>query len=307
MGRFIAIRLIRSIITIWFVFTLVFIITRLTGDPTEWILPEDATLQARLELRERLGLNKPLSEQYIMVLSSFFREGTELSYRHLRPVDRIFAERISATLRLGILSLILSVAVAVPLGTIAAVRRNTVFDRLSITLSITGSVIPNFVLGILMIFLFSLVLRMLPSGGSTTWRHYIMPVIAMSVGPMASIARLTRSSMLDVLRQDYLDFARSKGVKEKTVVAKHALRNALIPVITIIGLQIGYIIGGSVVVETVFSWPGIGFLIVDSARARDFPVIQYGVMLIAASIAVANMLVDVCYALLDPRIREKFQ
>jgi peptide/nickel transport system permease protein len=241
-----------------------------------------------------------------MMMTSFFREGTELSYRHLRPVDQIFAERIGATLRLGVLSLLLAIIVAVPLGTIAAVRHNTMFDRLSITLSICGSVIPNFVLGILMIFLFSFILRLLPSGGSSSISHYIMPVVAMSVGPMASIARLTRTSMLDVLRQDYLDFARSKGVPEKFVVAKHALRNALIPVITIIGLQIGHIIGGSVVVETVFSWPGIGFLIVDSARIRDFPVIQYGVMLIAASIAVTNMLIDICYALLDPRVREKF-
>jgi peptide/nickel transport system permease protein len=306
MLKFIMIRLTRSLITIWFVFTLVFVFTRITQDPTQWILPDDAPMEARIEMRQRLGLDKPIHEQYLNMVLSLFHGETELSYAYMRPTGELFRERTAATLRLGFLSLALAMVVAVPLGTFAAVHHNTFFDRLGITLSIIGSVIPNFVLGILMIFLFSLVLRWLPSGGFSSWRHFIMPVIAMSVGPMASIARLTRSSMLDVLRQDYLDFARSKGVREKTVVAKHALRNAMIPVITIIGLQFGHIIGGSVVVETVFSWPGIGFLIVNSAQSRDFPVIQHGVILIGASIAIANTMVDICYALLDPRIREKF-
>jgi len=288
------------------VFSLVFIFTRVTQDPTEWILPDDAPYEVRLAMRQRLGLDKPIHEQYFNMIRSVFNGQTELSYKFNRPVGDLFNERAAATLKLGLMSMVLAIIIAVPLGAFAAVKRNTIFDRLSITLSIIGSVIPNFVLGILLIFLFSLVLRMLPSGGSSTWRHFIMPVIAMSVGPMASIARLTRTSMLDVLRQDYLDFARSKGVKEKIVVAKHALRNALIPVITIIGLQFGHIVGGSVVVETVFSWPGIGYLIVNSAKARDFPVIQYSIILIGASIAIANMLVDIGYALLDPRIREKF-
>ena len=306
MRKFLLVRLCRSLITIWFVFTLVFCITRLTMDPTEWILPDDAPLEARIAMRQQLGLDKPIHIQYLNMVGSLFTGKTELSYMFSRPVGELFGERAGATLRLGMLTLLLSAAVAIPLGTFTAVKRNTPFDRLGITFSIIGSVVPNFVLGILLIFLFSLVLRLLPSGGASTWRHYIMPVIAMSAGPMATIARLTRSSMLDVLRQDYLDFARSKGSKEKVVVIKHALRNAMIPVITIIGLQFGHIVGGSVVVETVFSWPGIGFLIVNSAQARDFPVIQYSILLIGASIAIANMMVDIGYALLDPRIRENF-
>ena len=306
MQKYIIIRFIRSLITIWFVVTLVFIVTRITQDPTEWILPDDATPEMRQQERERLGLNRPISEQYFEMLTSPFTGKTELSYRYRRPVGELFKERAAATVKLGSIALPLSILLAVPLGAFAAVKRNTLFDRLSITMSIIGSVLPNFVLGILLIFLFSLVLRLLPSGGSATWRHFIMPVIAMSVGPMASIARLTRSSMLDVLRQDYLDFARSKGTKEKIVVAKHALRNAMVPVITIIGIQFGHIVGGAVVVETVFSWPGIGSLIIGSANYRDFPVIQFGIIMIGISIATANMLVDIGYALLDPRIREKF-
>jgi peptide/nickel transport system permease protein len=306
MLKFLAMRLTRSLITIWFVFTAVFFFTRVTQDPTEWILPDDAPVHVRQAMRENLGLDRPIHEQYTNMVRSIFTGQTENSYRFHRPVGELFRERAAATLRLGFMSLILAIMVAVPLGVIAAVKRNTVFDRLSITLSIIGDVLPNFVLGILLIFLFGLVLRMLPSGGSATWRHHILPLITMSVGPMASIARLTRSSMLDVLRQDYLDFARSKGVKEKIVVAKHALRNALIPVITIIGLQFGTLVGGSMIVESVFSWPGIGSLIVSAALARDFPVMQYGIVLIGASIALANFIVDISYAMLDPRIREKF-
>jgi peptide/nickel transport system permease protein len=303
---FIVKRLVRSILTIWFVLTLVFVLGRMTGDPTRWILPDDATEDVRTEMRERLGLNKPIPEQYAVMISSLFNGKAELSYQYQRPVGSLFGERTAATLKLGLLALLAGAILAIPLGVIAAVHHNTFFDRFSMTLSICGSVIPNFVLGILMMFFFCLVFRILPSGGADSARHYIMPVIAMAVGPMTSIARLTRSSMLDVLRQDYLDFARAKGVTEKIVIAKHALRNALIPVVTVIGLQFGHIIGGSVVVETVFSWPGIGSLIVGAATHRDFPIIQYGVMLIGAAVAVANMLVDICYALLDPRIREKF-
>ena len=306
MKKFLIIRFIRSLITIWFVVTIVFIVTRVTQDPTMWILPDDAPLDVRIATRERLGLNRPLHVQYFEMLTSPFTGRTENSYRHHRPVGDLFKERAPATLRLGFMSLGLAILLAVPLGAIAAVKRNTIFDRLSITISIIGSVLPNFVLGIVLILIFSLVLRMLPSGGSATWRHYIMPIMAMSFGSMASIARLTRSSMLDVLRQDYLDFARSKGTREKIVVAVHALRNALIPVVTIIGMQFGSIVGGAAVVETVFSWPGIGSLIVSSASSRDFPVIQYGIIMIGISIAIANMMVDVGYALLDPRIREKF-
>lgn len=297
-------RLFKAILTIWFIITIVFIFTRISGDPTEWILPDDATEAQRMEMRESLGLNEPLLKQYGKTLGSLFTGNAGKSYNYLRPVSELFAERIGATLRLGLISFALAICIGVILGVFAAVKRNSPFDRMAVFLSILGSTLPNFVLSILLIFLFSLTLRWLPSSGYESARSYIMPVIAMAVGPTASITRLTRSSLLDVLRQDYLDCARAKGVSPRVVLFKHALRNALIPVVTIIGLQLGTLIGGSVVVETVFSWPGIGTLIINAAKMRDYPIIIYGVMLIAAAVTFMTLVVDMSYSLLDPRIRD---
>lgn len=306
MTRFFIQRLIRMIITIWFILTLVFIFTRMSGDPTQWLLPEDASEAARIELRESLGLNKPIMEQYFDSFASFFDKGLWKSYYYLSPVADLFSERAGPTISVGLSALLLAILLGIPLGIFASVHRNSFLDRITMGFAIAGYTIPNFVLGILMILLFSLTLRLLPSGGFRGATSYIMPIISLSVGSMASIARLTRSAMLDVLRQDYLDCARAKGVPEHRIIFKHALRNALIPVVTIIGLQMGTIIGGSVVVETVFAWPGIGSLIVTAAKVRDYPVIQYGVMLIAVAVSITNMLVDISYALLDPRIRSSF-
>ena len=304
MLRYIVKRLIKAIITIWFILTVVFIFTRLSGDPTTWILPDDATDTQRAELRTDLGLDKPLGEQYWSTLTSLITGDAGKSYNYMRPVSDLFAERFGATLRLGLLSFALSVSLGIILGVFAAVKRNSPFDRVTVFLSILGSTLPNFVLSILMIFFFSLTLRWLPSSGYTSAKSYVMPVIAMAVGPTASVTRLTRSSLLDVLRQDYLDCARAKGVRSRVVLFKHALRNALIPVVTIVGLQLGTMIGGSVVVETVFSWPGIGTLIINAAKMRDFPIIIYGVMWIAVAVTFMNLMVDLSYSLLDPRIRD---
>ncbi len=304
MLKYVLKRLFRAILTIWFILTLVFIFTRLSGDPTQWILPDDATEQQRIEMQESLGLDQPLSKQYLDVMESLFTGNAGRSYNYMRPANELYAERIGATLRLGLLSFAIAIFVGVTLGVIAAVKRNSAFDRVTIMLSVAGSTIPNFVLGILLVFFFSYRLRLLPSGGDKSLNSYIMPAIAMCVAPMANIARLTRSSLLDVLRQDYLECARAKGVDEKIVLLKHALRNAMIPVITVIGLQLGSLIGGSVVVETVFSWPGVGSLLINGARMRDYPIIIYGVMLIAVAVTVMNMLVDLSYSLLDPRIRD---
>ena len=297
-------RIIKALITIFFILTLVFFFTRMSGDPTNWILPDDATEEQRIEMRHSLGLDRPLHEQYFEVMTSLFTGNAGRSYKYLRPVSELYAERMGATIRLGLISFSLAALVGVSLGTIAAVKRNSFFDRFTIMISIAGSTLPNFVLGILLVFLFCFVLRLLPSGGASSASSYIMPVIAMAVGPMANIARLTRTSLLDVLRQDYLDSARAKGVSEHVVLIKHALRNALIPVITVIGLQVGTLVGGSVVVETVFSWPGIGSLLINGAKMRDYPIVIYGVMLISVAVTVMNTLVDLSYSFLDPRIRD---
>lgn len=306
MKKFLAVRLVKAFLTIWFIFTLVFVFTRLSGDPTFWLLPDDATEETRISLRNSLGLDRPIPEQYMKSIVSIFKGDFGKSYRYLRPVGDLFSERAGATVSLGLIAFGLAIILGVPLGVTAAVNRNSMIDRLTMGATLVGYTIPDFVFSILMIFLFSLTLRLLPSGGNAGFRNYIMPVLALSVSPMANIARLTRSSILDVLRQDYLDCARSKGVKERIVIFKHALRNAMIPVVTIIGLQLGLIIGGSVVVETVFGWPGVGSLIVTAAKMRDFPVIQAGVVLISVAVTFTNTLVDLSYAVLDPRIRDNF-
>lgn len=306
MTRFLAARVSKAIFTIWFILTLVFVITRLSGDPTEWLLPDDASETVKTELRVSLGLDKPVGVQYVGYLTSLFTGDMGKSYYYLRPVGELFAERAGPTIALGSISFVLAILIGVPIGVIAAVNRNSVLDRLTMGISIAGYTIPNFVFAILLIFLFSLQLRILPSGGMSSPLHYVMPLLTLTIDAVAGIARLTRGSMLDVLRHDYLDSARAKGVGERIVIYKHALRNALIPVVTIIGLQLGTLIGGTVVVETVFAFPGIGSLIVQAAQHRDFPVIQYGVMIIATTVIIVNLLVDLSYGLLDPRIRDNF-
>jgi ABC-type dipeptide/oligopeptide/nickel transport system permease component len=306
MTRFITTRIIKALITIWFILTLVFMITRLSGDPTQWLVPDDATATVRDQLRVSLGLDKPLGAQYVQYLSSLFTGDMGKSYHYLRPVGELFAERAGPTIALGTISFVLAILIGVPIGVFAAVNRNSILDRVTMGISIAGYTIPNFVFAILLIFLFSLKLRLLPSGGLSSPLHYIMPLLALTVDSVAGIARLTRGSMLDVLRQDYLDSARAKGVRERMVIYKHALRNALIPVVTIIGLHLGTLIGGAVVVETVFAFPGIGMLIVQAAQYRDFPVIQYGVMLVSTTVILVNLLVDLSYGFLDPRIRDNF-
>lgn len=306
MKKFLIVRIVKAIFTIWFVVTLVFVLTRVSGDPTYWILSDEAPVEVRLELRESLGLNRPIHQQYFETFANVWRGDVGESYYFRRPVNELFAQRAGATLSLGVTAFVLSVVLGIPLGGFAAVKRNSFSDRFSMSVATVVDAIPGFVFAIIMIFIFSLKLHWFPSGGSGSLLNYIMPVVTLAVGPMANIARLTRSSLLDVLKQDYLDCARAKGVLEYKIIYKHALRNALIPVATIVGLQMGFIISGSVVVETVFAWPGIGSLLVTAASTRDFPVVQYGVLVISVAVTLTNALVDLSYAFLDPRIRDNF-
>ncbi|MFB9273830.1 ABC transporter permease [Cohnella cellulosilytica] len=305
MTRYITVRAGKAVLTVLFVWTMVFILTRVTGDPVDWILSEGGSEEAIAQVRHNLGLDFPLWEQYFRAFGGILTGDTGNSYYYARPVSDLFAERFVATFTLGAIVFLVTILLGIPLGVLAAVKHNTFWDRITMTFSIAGYTIPNFVLGILLIIVFSLYMHLLPSGSYGTAAHYVLPVIAMAVGPTASVARLTRSSMLDVVGQDYLESARAKGVNEWAVVYKHALRNSLIPVVTMLGAQLSTIIGGSVIVETVFAWPGIGSLIVSSARQRDFPVVQFGVMMICISITFINLLVDLSYSILDPRIRVK--
>lgn len=281
-----------------------FLAGRLSGDPIMWLLPDDASAQQRLDLRTYLGLDQPIAQQYIRYLRSLLQGEFGTTYLDHRPVTEMFFERIPATLKLAGLALAASLFLGVPAGIMAALYRNSPIDRFVMSLTFIGQALPNYVLGIALIVIFSLFLRWLPSGGLGSWQHYLMPVLTLGTASAAGTARLTRSGMLDVLRQDYMRTARAKGLNRFSVVLKHGLRNGCLPVLTILGLQVGTLIGGSVIVETVFAWPGMGRLVVSAVAERDFPVLQFSVLVIAATVVFATTLVDVLYGFFDPRIRE---
>lgn len=304
MVGFVARRALRGLLTLWAVASVVFIGSRISGDPTFWLLPDDAPIEQREALRTQLGLDGSLTDQYGHYLAQVSRGDFGLSFRERRPVIEMFIERIPATLRLAGISFLLSLLLGVPIGIVAALNRNTTLDRLVMSLSFFGQALPNFVLGIALILVFSLSLRVLPSGGDATWRHYLMPVITLGTASAAGLARLTRSGMLDVLQQDYMRTAAAKGLTRSVVVLKHGLRNGFLPVLTVLGFQLGTLITGSVVVETVFAWPGMGRLIVTAVTQRDYPVLQFSVLVVAGSVVLANTLVDILYGTLDPRVRE---
>lgn len=304
MVGFVTKRALRGLLTLWAVASVVFIGSRISGDPTFWLLPDDAPTAQREALRTQLGLDGSLREQYGHYLAQVSRGDFGLSFRERRPVIEMFVERIPATLRLAGTAFLLSLLLGVPIGIVAALNRNTLLDRFVMSLSFLGQALPNFVLGIALILVFSLLLRVLPSGGDETWRHYLMPVITLGTASAAGLARLTRSGMLDVLQQDYMRTAAAKGLTRSVVVLKHGLRNGFLPVLTVLGFQLGTLVTGSVVVETVFAWPGMGRLIVTSVTGRDFPVLQFSVLVVAGSVVLANTLVDILYGTLDPRVRE---
>ena len=280
------------------------------GDPATVILAESYTPEAAAKIHQDLGLDQPLPKQYLIYMGKLAHGDLGSSVRNRLPVTQAIGERLPATLELGLAALLWSLMVAIPLGAIAALRRGRALDVIASGLTVAGISIPNFVLGILLILLFGLVLRVLPVGGFAALTdsvpdnlsRLILPAIALGTFGAASNMRFTRSSMIEVLGQDYIRTARAKGAGWWRVVNRHALKNALIPVVTIVGLQIGAILEGALVTETVFSWPGVGKLAVESIFSKDFPVVQGIVLMAALSYMVANLLVDLAYAWLDPRI-----
>jgi peptide/nickel transport system permease protein len=280
------------------------------GDPALVIVGEDRTPQAIAEIHRQLGLDQPLYVQYFIWVGHIIRGDWGRSITTHEPVATAILERLPATLELGITALVWSLLVAIPLGTIAAVRRGSVVDQLATGITVSGVSIPNFFIGIVLIFLLSVTLRIFPFGGYVpitedplqSLRHVVLPAIALGTAGAAINMRFTRSSMIEVLNLDYVRTAWAKGASWRRVVFVHALKNALIPVVTIVGIQIGGIIEGAVVTETVFTWPGVGRLAVESIFNRDYTVVQGIVLLAAFSYMFANLLVDVVYAWLDPRI-----
>ena len=297
-------RLWQSALTLVGVSVLVFVILRVVpGDPAKMLLPDGAPQSAVDELNRQLGLHEPLYVQYGLFLQSVFRGDFGQSFQYRAPALRVVVERLAATVQLALAALLITVGVGVSLGIVAAVRRGTGYDYASTVLAVLGQSLPNFWLGIMLILLFGVALRWLPTSGFESWRHLILPAVTLAAFPMALVARLTRSSMLEILGRDFIRTGRAKGLAERAVILRHALRNAAVPLLTVLGLQIGTLLGGAVITESVFAWPGMGKLVVDAIFFRDFPVVQTVLILSATLFVVINLLVDLLYTVIDPRIR----
>jgi peptide/nickel transport system permease protein len=278
------------------------------GDPVITILGETASQESIDQLREELGLNDPFLVQYFNYVKNIVvDQDLGRSYVTNRPVTNEIISKFPNTLRLALLGVLVSVSIGIPLGIISAVKQYTWVDNIAMFFALIGVSMPIFWQGILLIILFSVTFRILPSSGFNTWQQMILPALTLGTGSAAIVARMTRSSMLEVYRQDYIRTARSKGLGEFTVVVRHALRNTLIPVVTIVGLQFGFLLGGAIVTETIFSIPGVGRLMVDAIRQRDMLIVQGGVLMIAFTFSIINLFVDILYAFLDPKIRAQYK
>ena len=300
---FLATRAGRALVALWLVSTVVFVVMRLSGDPTPLLLPPDAPQSEIFRLRKELGLDRSLPVQYAVFLGNLVRGDFGQSIRFKTPAIAVVTERLPATLELGLTSFGLAILIAIPIGLLSAVYRNTMLDHAAMGLALVGQSAPTFFLGILFILVISVNAGLLPTSGRGDWRHLVLPAVTLGLFGMASVARITRSSMLEVLRADYIRTARAKGLAETLVIAKHTLKNAAIPIVTITGLQFGSLLAGAVVTETVFAWPGIGRLAIQSIYNRDYPVVQCVVLLSATLFVVVNLAIDALYGLLDPRIR----
>lgn len=305
MLQYVAKRILLTLPVLVGILIITFLLTRLSGDPTDLILPPDAAESAREAFRDKHGLDRSIWIQFLNFSWLAAQGDFGTSLRFGESAVTLVVERLGATTELAVAALVLSIVVGVPAGVIAAYWRNRPVDVAIRILTLFGQAVPSFYLGILSIIIFAVWLDWLPTGGRGTWGQLLLPAVTLSLHIVALIARVTRSCMLDVLGQDYIRTARAKGLGENVVVWVHALRNAFIPVLTVIGLQVGFLMGGVIVTETVFAWPGVGRLAVQAIYARDFPVVQAVVLLFAMIFVVVNLVVDLLYAALDPRIGYK--
>ncbi len=298
-------KLLRALIAVWLVTTVVFVVMRLSGDPVPLLLPPDAPTSEIFRVRRDLGLDRPLPVQYAVFVGHVLRGDFGRSIHFREPAFAVVRGYLGATVELGLTSFLLAALVAVPIGLFSAIRRNTLVDHVAMGLALVGQAAPTFFLGILFILLLALKADLFPTGGRGDWTHLVLPALTLGAFAMASIARLTRSAVLEVLSADYIRTARAKGVAEWLVIAKHTLKNAALPIVTITGLQFGTLLGGAVVTETVFAWPGIGRLAIQSIYNRDYPVVQCAVFLSAIMFIVINLVIDALYGVLDPRVRPR--
>ncbi|HZG87440.1 ABC transporter permease [Paenibacillus sp.] len=295
--------LLQVIPVLFIISTLIFVLMYMTGDPVSLMLAESATPQQIAELREALGLNRPFYVQYGIYMMNLLQGDFGTSYVYQQDALSLVLERLPLTLLLGAVSVFFAILISIPLGIMSAVKKNTFVDLIITGVSVLGRALPNFWLAIMLILLFSVMMPLFPVSGHGTWKHLVLPAITLGSGATAEITRLIRSSMLDVLSQDYIRTAKSKGVSETIVVYRHAFRNCLIPVITIIAMQVSGIVGGSIIAETIFAWPGMGQLLVKSLNVRDMSVVQAAVFVSAVAIILMNFLADLTYRWIDPRIK----
>jgi peptide/nickel transport system permease protein len=303
LGGFLAYRLFRALVALWLVSTFVFVVMRLSGDPVPLLLPPDAPIAEMERVRHDLGLDRSLAVQYGVFLGNVAHGDFGRSIHFRQPAMDVARSYLEATFQLGLVAFAFALVVAFPIGVVSAVRRNSLLDHAAMGLALVGQSAPTFFIGILLILTLSLRLDLFPTSGRGDWRNLVLPALTLGAFTMASIARITRSAVLEVLRADFVRTARAKGVTELWVVAKHTLRNAALPIITITGLQFGTLLGGAVVTETVFAWPGIGRLAIQSIYNRDYPVVQSTVFIAAVLFIATNLVLDILYGVLDPRAR----
>ena len=301
MRDFLLAKLGHTLIVMFCVLTLVFVVLHLTGDPVMMMLPSNASREEIDALTRSLGLDRPLIVQYGSFLARVARGDFGVSLQHQQPAMGLVAERLPASLLLAGSALGLALVVALPLGIFAAARRGTVLDHLAVGLAALGQSAPIFWTGLMLVG--AVILRLLPTSGYGTWQHLVMPALTLASYPMAAMARLVRSGMLEVLDADYVRTARAKGLPERWVVLKHTLKNAAMPIVTVVGLQFGLLLGGAIVCEMIFAWPGVGRLMIFAIYNRDFPLVEAAVFVMALVFVLANLLVDLCYAWLDPRVK----
>lgn len=304
MGAYVVRRVFFSLFVLWGAVTIIFVVLRLVpGDPAYIMLGPDAD-QAQVDaLRAQLGLDHSLIQQYATYLANVVHLDFGQSFRLNADSMSLVLQRVPATIQLATTALLLSLLIGLPLGVIAALRAHSWVDRSISVFSLMGQSTPSFWLGIVLILVFARGLHMFPSAGSGTWSHLVLPTITLALPFLAILVRLTRSGLLEVVHEGYVQTARAKGLGEGIVILVHALRNALIPIVTVVGLQFGALLGGTVIVETVFAWPGVGRLLIDSIGRRDYGVVQASILLVATIFVVINLLVDLLYGFLDPRVR----
>ena len=302
MSKYVIRRLLHGVIVLLVISVLTFGLLHLGGDPASLMAPDYFSEEDVVALQQKMGLDQPFYVQYLRYMQNLARGDLGMSFMQHRPALPIVLDRVPATLLLATISLLLTIVIAIPLGVLGAVKRGSPWDRFALIFAMSGKAIPNFWFGVMLILVFSLWLGWLPSFGGGSWRHIIMPAITLALANLAIVTRIVRSTMIDALDQDYVRTARAKGLAEQVVILGHAFRNASLPTVTVIGLEFGGLLGGSVITETVFAYPGIGYLAIQAIRAKDFPVVLCVVFLIAIFTLAITLLVDILYAVLDPRL-----